>query len=356
VWQTIRSAQLKVTFVYSQPRAALLERIAAGQAPDSPLLGQSRLREFGIDANVYDARLTRRPWRSRAANRLAWYGRELVLPFELRGVDAVCTPLSTLFPIADRLRSQQVFILNQGLCNKLSRSSRPRRLLQIASLRASAAVICHANSNRERLLAQTGFASERVHTAALGVDESFFAPRGGEPGDYVLAVGFDGGRDYATFAEAIRGLAYRTIIVARPRNLAGISLPRNTEVLHDPSFVELRDLYARARCVVIPTKHEEYPFGGDTSGITSLLEAMAMAKPVIVSERRTLRDYVVDGESARIVPVADPARLRDAIRETFDDRALREGLGEAALQTVRRRHTTRHLAERIAAILRSTVT
>jgi glycosyltransferase involved in cell wall biosynthesis len=346
---------LKVTFVYAQPRRGLQAKIAAGEAPDSPLLGQSRLAEFGIEADIHDPRLSRRRWRSGAANWLAWYGREVVLPWEIPTVDAVCTPLSTLLPLAGRVRSQRVCILNQGLCNKLARSSPARRRLQIASLRASAAVICHATSNRERLLVQAGLDPEHVHTAPLGVDQSFFVPRNGQAGDYVLTVGFDWGRDYATFVEAISGLAYRTIIVARPRNLAGLSLPTNTEVVHDPSFVELRDLYAGARCVVIPTRREEYPFGGDTSGITSLLEAMAMAKPVIVSQRGTLRDYVVDGESARIVPAEDSARLREAIREIFEDRSLREALGEAALQTIRERHTTRHLSQRLAAILQSTL-
>jgi glycosyltransferase involved in cell wall biosynthesis len=346
---------VKVTFVYAQPRRALQAKIVAGEAPDSPLLGQSHLAEFGIEADIYDPRLSRRRWRSRAANWLAWYGREVVLPWELPAADAVCTPLSTLLPLADRVRSRRICILNQGLCNKLARSSPARRRLQVVSLRASAAVICHAESNRERLLAQAGLDPERVHTAPLGVDQSFFVPRNGAVGDYVLAVGFDWGRDYATFVEAMGGLSYRTVVVARPRNLAGLSLPPGSEVVHDPSFVELRDLYAGARCVVIPTRNEGYPFGGDTSGITSLLEAMAMAKPVIVSERRTLRDYVVDGESARIVPAEDPAALLEAIRETFEDRPLREALGEAALETVRRRHTTRHLSERIAAILRATV-
>jgi glycosyltransferase involved in cell wall biosynthesis len=349
-------SSLRVTFIYAQPRQALLEQIAAGLAPDHQLLGQRHLGEFGIEADVYDPRLSRRHWRSRAANWAAWYGRQLTLPWELPRVDAVCTVLPTLFPIAARLRSQPVCLLNTGLCNTLARSSPARRRLQIASLRATSAIVCHATANRERLLAQTGLGGDRVHTATLGVDVSFFSPNSGtSEGDYVLAVGFDVARDYATFVDAMKELPYRTIIVARPRNLEGIPLPSNAEVLHDPPFVELRELYAGARCVVIPVRHEGYPFGGDVSGATSLLEAMSMAKPVIVSERRIWRDYVVDGESARIVPAENAPRLREVIRETFEDGALRKALGEAALETVRERHTSRQMSERMAAILRSTV-
>lgn len=333
-----------------------MEQISAGVAPDHQLLGQRHLAEFGIEADVHDPRLSRRHWRSRAGNWLAWYGRQLTLPWEFPRVDAVCTVLSTLFPIAARLRSQPVCLLNAGLCNTLARSSAARRRLQIASLRATTAIVCHATANSERLLAQTGLGGERVHTATLGVDVSFFSPNSGtSESDYVLAVGFDVARDYATFADAMKELPYRTIIVARPRNLEGIRLPSNTEVLHDPPFVDLRELYAGAKCVVIPVRREDYPFGGDVSGVTSLLEAMAMAKPVIVSERQIWRDYVVDGESARIVPAEDSVLLREAIRETFEDGSLRKALGEAALEMVRERHTSRQMSERMAEVLRSTV-
>jgi glycosyltransferase involved in cell wall biosynthesis len=347
---------LRVAFIYAQPRQALLEQIAAGLAPDHQLLGQRHLGEFGIDADVHDSRLSRRQWRSRAATWLAWYGRELTLPWELPRVDAVCTVLSTLFPIAARLRGRPVCLLNAGLCNTLARSSPARRTFQIASLRTARAIVCHATANRERLLAQTGLAGERVHTATLGVDVSFFSPSNGtSESDYVLAVGFDVARDYATFAEAMKDLPYRTIIVARPRNLEGIALPANAEVLPDPPFVDLRELYAGARCVVIPVRRDGYPFGGDVSGVTSLLEAMAMAKPVIASERQIWRDYVVDGESARIVPAEDAPRLREVIQETFEDGSLRKVLGEAARETVNARHTSRHMSERMAAILHATV-
>jgi glycosyltransferase involved in cell wall biosynthesis len=347
---------LKVTFIYAQPRRALLEQIAAGLAPDSQLLGQRHLGEFGIEADVHDPRLSRRQWRSGVANWLAWYGRELTLPWELSDVDAVCTLLPTLFPIAARLRSRQVCLINGAMCNTLARASPARRALQIASLRATTAIVCHATANRERLLAQTGLGGQRVHAATLGVDVSFFSPMSDvSEGDYVLAVGFDVARDYATFADAMTELPYRSIIVARPRNLEGIRLPSNAEVLHNPPFVDLRELYAGARCVVIPVMPEDYPFGGDVSGATSLLEAMAMAKPVIVSERQIWRDYVVDGESARIVPAEDALRLRGAIREMFEDASLRKALGEAALERVRERHTSRQMSEQLATILHSTM-
>ncbi len=133
----------------------------------------------------------------------------------------------------------------------------------------------------------------------------------------------------------------------------GLSLPANTVFEPDASFVRLRELYARAKCVVVPTRHESYPYGGDTTGVTSLIEAMSMARPIIISERSTLRDYVVDGESARIVPAEDPAALKAAIEEVVGDDSLRKSLGQGARRAIEERLTTKHMAERMAGIIRA---
>jgi glycosyltransferase involved in cell wall biosynthesis len=82
---------------------------------------------------------------------------------------------------------------------------------------------------------------------------------------------------------------------------------------------------------------------------------MAMAKPVIVSERFDLGDYLVDGRSGRIVEPEEPSQLRTVIQETFEDEPLRDRLGTAACEAVGERHTMRHFAERVAAIIRTTM-
>ena len=44
--------------------------------------------------------------------------------------------------------------------------------------------------------------------------------------------------------------------------------------------------------MVLPTRREGYRYGADCSGQTVLLDAMAMGRPVVASERSTLSDYV----------------------------------------------------------------
>jgi glycosyltransferase involved in cell wall biosynthesis len=335
----------KVAFVYPNPRAELAAQVAAREAPDSTLLGQNHLAALGIDARVHDPALTRR-----GGGRLRWNLRELTLPWELGDAAVAFTPLAGLFPLVARARRRpRVVVVNYGLCTIWDRSSPARRALLSSSLRSAAAVVCLGEWQRERLEEQTG---ARATTALLGIDERYFSPRpapdGGEP--YVLAVGKDLARDYATFAEAIARLDIRAEIAAYPRNLEGVRLPPGTRARAVPPD-ELRELYAGAACVVVPQRRQEYPYGSEGGGLTSLLEALAMGRPLVATDRPILHDYVTDDETALLVPPEEPQALADTIGRVLGDRELARRLGAAGRARVEAELTTRHFAERIAPIL-----
>jgi len=336
----------KVAFVYPNPRAELAAQVATGDAPDSTLLGQNHLAALGIDARLHDPALTRR-----RGGRLRWNLREVTLPWELGDADVALTPLAALFPLAARARRRQrVVVVNYGLCTIWDRSSRARRKLLGASLRSAAAVVCLGEWQRERLEEQTG---AQATTALLGIDERYFSPRpapGGEP--YVLAVGKDLARDYATFAEAVRQLGVRAEIAAYPRNLEGVRLPPGTRA-QAVSPAELRDLYAGAACVVVPQRRQGYPYGSEGGGLTSLLETLAMGRPLVATGRPILHDYVTHEETALLVPPEEPDVLAAAIRRVLEDAELARRLGAAGRARVEAGLTTRHFAERLAPILRA---
>ena len=67
--------------------------------------------------------------------------------------------------------------------------------------------------------------------------------------------------------------------------------PPNVEVCR-LGFVALRQLYADADVVVMPLHDVDFQ-----AGITTILEAMAMARPVICSRTRGQTDTIVDGEN-----------------------------------------------------------
>jgi glycosyltransferase involved in cell wall biosynthesis len=347
----VRWAAVRVAFVYPNPRRQLAEDVAAGNAPDTALLGQNHLGKLGFETWIHEPAVRRKERAAGVRHRLTWNLRELTLPWEVGDADVVVTPLVNLFPLASRLRrSPRVVVLTYGLTTTWARSSRVRRRAIAASLRACAGVACLGSTQRQQLLDLAGVPPERVRVLHIGVDHRFFSPSAGGDG-YVLAVGRDLARDYATLAEAAGSLEVEVHIVAEQRNLGHVDLPGNVRVHRGVSWSGLRDLYAGARCVALPLRRPEYPFGTEGSGLTAIVEAMAMAKPVAVSERPIFGDYVKPDESALVVPPEDPAALAGALERILADDELAERLGRRGRALVEERFSTHRFAEELAGFL-----
>jgi hypothetical protein len=346
---------MRVAFVYARRREALREAIARGEAPDTGLLGQNHLAELGIEAEIRHSALRRRQRAGGALHRLTWTARELALPLEVRGYDAICTTVGPVLPLSSRLtRGSRVLLFNMSICQSLRRAMGARRRFLAAGVRAAGAVICFAEAQRDDLLELSDADPAKVHVAGMGVDERFLSTTVPPlEGGIVLAVGRDDGRDYTTFAAAVAPLDARVVLVSSPRNVERLTLPANIETRFDVPPLELRKLYERAACVVVPSRREEHPVGADCSGQTAILDAFAMARPVITSERSTLRGYVDDGRNGLIVPAEDPGALRGAVARLLSDPALSLELARAGRADVEARFTTRHLAAKTAEVLRS---
>jgi glycosyltransferase involved in cell wall biosynthesis len=66
------------------------------------------------------------------------------------------------------------------------------------------------------------------------------------------------------------------------------------------------------------------------------MEAMAMGKPMIVTEVGGNPDIVADGRTGLVVPPNDPIALADAMQRLLDDSELRTGMGEACHSWVKK--------------------
>jgi glycosyltransferase involved in cell wall biosynthesis len=173
------------------------------------------------------------------------------------------------------------------------------------------------------------------------VDEKFWRVID-RPTDMICTVGSEM-RDFPTLIEALRGqeipchIAAGTHVMKRSRSVQAIEevgpLQGNI-TFGKKSLLELRDLYARSRFVVIPL------LATDTdNGTTSILEAMAMGKAVICSRAAGQVDVVQDGETGVYVPVGDVEALRHAIRYLWDHPEETKRMGDAGRLYIERHHT-----------------
>jgi glycosyltransferase involved in cell wall biosynthesis len=341
----------RVTIVYPNPRSALIAEARAGRAPDTTLLGLNQLPRNGLDVRVRDSFLDTRA--GLVPKRLRWHLRELTLPWEAGDTDVLFTPLANVIPFTGRVRRLPVVVYNFGLNTILRRANTARRTALATALRQATAVVSLGTSQREELIELAGVHDSRAHVVLHGVDGRFFTPDEGATRErLVLAVGRDLARDYNTFLAAVRDLDASVVVLAvRARNLAGLVIPPNVEIREAVPWGELRSLYASAGCAVVPLRRAGYPFGSEASGITALLEAEAMATPLVATDRPVVREYLTHGESALLVPEEDPAALRESIESLLDDRELGRALGNAGRRRVAAHHTMDDMAAGLAPVL-----
>jgi glycosyltransferase involved in cell wall biosynthesis len=70
-----------------------------------------------------------------------------------------------------------------------------------------------------------------------------------------------------------------------------------------------------------------------------MLEAMAVGKALVMTRTPGLDEFVVDGETARLVPAGDPTALRAVLAELLADEPQRRRLGANARAVIEAERT-----------------
>jgi glycosyltransferase involved in cell wall biosynthesis len=151
-----------------------------------------------------------------------------------------------------------------------------------------------------------------VRFVPFGVDTDAFAPVDVPPDLDVVAIGADPRRDWALLqrvAARTPTLAYRAIAAHEQRS-ALVSPPVNVEVELGLPLEDVRERLQRARIVALPVVDNAY-----SGATTTLLQAMACGRPVVVSRTRAIADGygLVDGENCILVPPGDEDAFAGAI-------------------------------------------
>lgn len=201
-----------------------------------------------------------------------------------------------------------------------------------SSLLARMKPVLFADSEKAELCRRFGLHPDQIGTGWFGVDEHFWQPpevtsaRSG-----VLAVGNDGRRDYETLLEAARMLLHISFTVVTrlspPENLpANVQWRRGDWSKQVVSDNELRELYQRAACVVVPLKESLQP-----SGQSVAMQAMMCGAPVVHTKTSGWwgAEVIRDGKEVLLVPPSDPSALAEAVVSANSD-----GLGRNAREVL----------------------
>ena len=234
------------------------------------------------------------------------------------------------------------FIENGGLRQKLVQMV--ARLLYRAATNANDVVIFQNPDDRDDFV-ETGCLAEAGKARMIngsGVDLNYYAPAPlPEQPVFLMAARLLGNKGVREYAEAALN------ILAQKREarflLAGYidEGPDGIDPTELESWIsggieylgaleDVRPAIGRASVFVLPSYREGTP--------RSVLEAMAMGRPIVTTDVPGCRETVVHGLNGLLVPARDPMALAEAMLQMIDRPEIRREMGDQSLQLCRSKY------------------
>jgi L-malate glycosyltransferase len=219
-------------------------------------------------------------------------------------------------------------------------------------------IICVANAVRDDLLRQSHLGPDRIVTIYKGHDPQWYADV--RPADLV-GLGIPYGAPVVVCVANARPRKGVPVLIKAFHQLStgnwhlllvggGMDSPEYREMInsgpassriHVAGFrKDVLSLVAACRIGVLPTiKREGLP--------KTVIEAMALALPVVVTDSGGSRELVVDGETGLVVRAGDAIALAAALGQLMGDEARCREMGQAARNHLFAHFTSRQSAEQL---------
>ena len=347
----MQKERMKVVLVASEDWIPGMKNFVPGECPDPVVLFRLLAEKYGIDVEVVDPVLPanlpglRRHTVYRGVDPL----RALKILFTRRKVDLVIAVFESSVAVIGLLRRLMWFKPKLVMWDIVPDEVwRARRWLQNIAVPRVDHLLVLSENQIPYLHCRWGV-GDKVTAVWQHVDTDFYQPQELNLDGPILAIGDDHGRDWPTllaaFAPLDVDLIVKTKATLKVPNGARMRLKQISERL---SFKELRDLYAKASLVVIPLSETL-----NVSGVGSILESMAMSRPLVISDNPAIRDYLEPGETADVVPVGDAVKLRQAVVALRADPERMRTMGLLARARAVDLYGSIAYAQRFAAALRA---
>jgi glycosyltransferase involved in cell wall biosynthesis len=363
---------MRFAFLYTSGRLRRAEKVATGLAPTDFFYGSEELRALGHEVNLLElSEDNTRTFFSRVVDFFTAHmpmkvtGAQINQVLSLSAAISSCDVLvvagsgpafaADILRVFGKIRCPVVGIH----CGLLNVKYTPLRRWITHYLLNRTWTMLFGDGEFEPLINYFRVNPERVIVNQCGIDTDFWTPAtAGEEGvgNYVLAVGNDGRRDYELLLKAAAQCRRQFIILTRaeikgpiPPNVKIMTGDFREEILSD---LELRDLYRRALCVVTPVIETLQP-----SGQSVCLQAMACGRPVVLTRTEGLwsKSEVRDGENMVLVPPHNISAMAEAIERVCADPLLSDRLARAGRETVCREWTMRDYAKRLEQFVKDNV-
>ena len=215
-----------------------------------------------------------------------------------------------------------------------------RQMLIADGVPAERTVTVHEGIDVERVIA----------TPAVNVHEAFFLPHGAPVvGNVAALVPHKGQRHLVEAARLVVQEMPDVRFVILGEGELREALERQVHEHHLQKHVLLPGF--RTDVIGCIKGFDLFAMSSVTEGLgTSLLDAMACARPIVATAAGGIPEIVEDGVNGLLVPPRDHAALADAIVRVLKDPARRQRMGDAGLARVTARFTVDRMVEQTAEV------
>lgn len=201
---------------------------------------------------------------------------------------------------------------------------------------------------------------KKFHVIFVGCDDTVIFPREQHKDTDDFLVHFHGtyipAQGIPYIIDAARSLMHEHVhfnIIGRRDHYAGVIEDSKKRGINNITFIDfvpyatLADYMAQAdACLGMFGNTEK----AKRAGAFKIIEAMAMRKPLVTADTPAIREFLTDGETALLTPVADGKAIADAILKLKNDPALRQKLAGNGYALFRKRMTPRALGAQLTAL------
>lgn len=253
--------------------------------------------------------------------------------------------------------STPILYVSIGFPERLRKLNRFWQGVYKRRLRQASAVIAYGFEEADSLRRYMGAARrEQVHFVPFGVNTGYFKPglTSPEPRADILSVGADPQRDFCLLIELARRhpeWSFAVIASGTHAELLKDSPPHMT-LYRDLSLEDVRTQMLSARLIVLPIKENTY-----SGATTTLLQAMALGKAVVVSRVGAIRDGygLRDGVNVCWAEPGSVSDLERGVSTMLSNDGLRKSIGDAAAKHVAEQLSWIRYTDRMAGIARQTI-
>lgn len=226
-------------------------------------------------------------------------------------------------------------------------------------------IICVSESNRQQFVSQLDRSPHKMKVIYNGVDLERFSPAA-VSADVRVELGWNPSTPVigtvAALQEERKGINYflemaasvskcypaaRFLVVGdgglRPaleRQAAQLGI--SEKVRFTGARSDIPNVLAAMQVFVIPSTFEGAPY--------AILEAMAMARPVVATPAGNAAEIISDRESGMLVPIADSHALTRAVTELLADPSFAAGVGSQGREVIRRRCSLDAMVDNIVSV------